>query len=997
MPPRGPKRSTITPNNHAAGLAPPGRRIVKQRSNTTLNGQSAPANGRPRTSTDPLQSPDAGVDSHTTSSSPSPSDAPLNDITPDETMGADQSCPNGRARTTSGTSIDDLEAHGAGNGTCGQTAIGGSQLTIDVKTATANASLHHQKSAFETATTILKACPLWDVIAILIILLQLPPTMISIVQFLFALLTFVPPTATTLNLPSLNEVMMGASGAPSFQTILLVDIVMFIAFVSLWAPVQNVALDLAQAVIAISLGGAAASKGGTSNSILSCITIIGLSHVIRTPFARQLGLNTLWAGLSKTGLQGLGNAPALDQLSQPSTRLHATHGLSRKIIGVHILTQGVVRLVRRWYLYSAAMNNKKTDSEFGPLSTASTPRTATSISDSGTETSSSASTDGRPPGPSPAHREKDKLSNTKKKKKQANHVRSQQPFWAALANAKVTFLKELENQQASSDSMEANAMDVVQIGNANFKNGMDRVWIREVWPSEISFGVCLPSRVPVQEEEDSPSQERNSKAFRVRLNKTDWSSTRINEEAVGLSAGDEQVDVWNGKIFGLTASTNYICEFIRVENGEVFYTTHITTQPLPSTEQGKFMIADFGTSFPNKNTAPATAVQPQSLRPLSPKTTLKNSIQAAEQQLEAQRNRIKRNKRDHKNTLTNLQKEVDSLNSRLSSNGGNDERQRQKVRQLEQSMQQAKVKESEIIAEIEEMGEIPADELQASKLKRTSWKQERDHLSISKKDYDECKARADRELSQAKADIANLLQKRQKLEQKAAKYNEQHVRLSSETNQSQEEQTRRLAKRDEELRNRGQIERRCIDQTAMMEHEEQSYLATGTKALEMARHLEELYNKNVQQQSMPTTPEGPLPGTTRISGIQHHNTFPGAQPSYQFPNMMQGLSEVAYHSNPTSMYREGGRGRSSSMLSGVSGFTDELDDYPLPAYSVVYPATNGAHSNRECRKSSAGSGSTSSASGTSSNMDPMSPAPKNLSPVFKSSPLSPPPTTAGIR
>lgn len=402
--------------------------------------------------------------------------------------------------------------------------------------------------------------------------------------------------------------------------------------------------------------------------------------------------------------------------------------------------------------------------------------------------------------------------------------------------------------------------------------------------------------------------------------------------------------------------------------------------------------------MPDNFTAPATAVQPQSLRPLSPKTTLKNSIQAAEQQLEAQRNRIKRNKRDHKNILTNLQKEVDSLNSRLSSNGGNDERQRQKVRQLEQSMQQAKVKEAELLAEIEEMGEIPADELQQSKLKRMSWKQEKDCLSISRKDHDECKARADRELSQVKADIASLLQKRQKLEQKAAKYNEQHDRLSAEKDQSQKARDSRVAKRCEELRNRGQIERKLMDHTAQMEQAEQGQFTRATKAIQMAGHLEELYNRNVQQQSMPTTPEGPLPGTTRISGLQHHNTFPGVQPGYQFPNMMHGFNDDAYHSNPTSKYREGGRGRSSSMLSGVSGFTDELDDYPLPAYSVVYPpVTNGAHSNRECRKSSAGSGSSSSASGGSSNLDPMSPAPKTLSPLFKNSPLSPPATTAGLR
>ncbi|KAE9985850.1 hypothetical protein BLS_004530 [Venturia inaequalis] len=974
MPPR--KRSGTQPdkspaNNHAVGLVPPTkRRPVKQKSTAYLNAANEPT----RTPTLPPHCPDAGLDLLPSPSPSSSSDGSLNDIPPTENMGADQSRPNGGVRTVSASVADDLEANG--------TANGASQLTIDVKTASGNASLHHQKTFLETATTILRACPLWDVIAMLIVLLQLPPTVVSVVQFLFALLTFVPPTATTLNLPSLNDIMAGASGAPSFQTILLVDVIMFIAFVSLWAPVQNVALDLAQAVIAISLGGAAASKGGTSNSILCCVFIIGISHLIRAQSARQFGLNALWAGLSKTGLRDIGNVPVVDVVSQPSTRLHATHGIARKIIGVHILTQGVVRLVRRWYLYSAAQNNKKADSEFGPLSTASTPRTGTSIGDSGADTTGSASTDGRPPGPSPAAREKEhKISNTKKKKKQANHVRSQQPFWAALANAKVTFLKELENQQASSDAMEANAMDVVQIGNANFKNGMERVWIREVWPTEISFGVCLPSRFPEQEETQPSQEQQNGKTIRVRLNRTDWSSTRIVEEAVGVEAGDEQVDVWNGKIFGLTASTNYICEFIRVDTGEVFYTTHITTQPLPSTEQ-----------------APATAVQPQSLRPLSPKTTLKNSILAAEQQLEAQRNRIKRNKRDHKNTLTNLQKEVDSLNSRLSSNGGNDERQRQKVRQLEQTMQQAKVKESELLAEIEELGEIPADELQQSKLKRTSWKHKKECLSVSRKDHDDCKARADRELSQVKADIANLLQKRQKLEQKASKYNEQHDRLCAEKEQSQKARDSRVAMRNEELRSRGQIERKLIEHTAQMELAEQSHFARATKAIQMATHLEELYTKNVQQQSMPTTPEGPLPGTTRISGLQHHNTFPGAQPGYQFPNMMHGFNDNAYHSNTTSTYREGGRGRSSSMLSGVSGFTDELDDYPLPAYSVAYtPVTNGAHSSRECRKSSAGSGSSSSPSGGSSNVDPLSPAPKTLSPVFKNSPMSPPATATGIR
>jgi hypothetical protein len=576
--------------------AAPGRRLPKQKSSSTLHQQATlAANGRRSTAPTPAQTahaaqPDVDIDLPRTAS-PS-SDAPADDPASDAKMGAGQSHHEGRARTASTASDADLEAHGSCNGSFDHT--NGSIVTSDLKPAAASAAarpcaVRPQKSMLATATTILKACPLWDVIAILIILLQLPPTIVSLVQFLFALLTFVPPVSGTSlsNLPSLHEVLLGASGAPSFQTIILVDAAMFIVFVCVWTPAQNLALDLAQAVIAISLGGAAAAKGGTSNSIVCCLSIIGFSHIIRLQFARQLGLNAIWSFLIKSGFRPPGGPPTLTDFPD---RLNAAHGWPRKLLGVHILTQGLVRLVRRWYLYSAAANElslKKVDPETSAFSALNIPRTTMPVGDSGPDTASSASTDGRPPGPSPATREKDRNSNSKRKKKQAHLVRSQQPFWAALANAKVTFLKELEHQQASLDAVEANAVDIEHIGNADFKNGKDRVWIKEVGATDISFGVCLPSLVQDSEDEDETESESKSKRFKVRLNRTDWSSTKINSESLGLSVGEEHFDEWSAKIFGLTASTNYICEFIRMDDGAVFCTTHITTQPAPSTEQGK--------------------------------------------------------------------------------------------------------------------------------------------------------------------------------------------------------------------------------------------------------------------------------------------------------------------------------------------------------------------------------------------------------------------------
>ncbi|KIW02775.1 uncharacterized protein PV09_05837 [Verruconis gallopava] len=986
MPPRLRRSGTHEKNStHATGLAPPSRRLLKHKSNGALNGSHL-TNGRTRPSVSPSHIDAAGLDNLSSNpSTPSPtSDLLVNDPTSDAKMGASFSTPDGRDRTASASSDDDLDAHGSSSGMSSRTTTACSPLKIDLKAASASPALSHQKTALATATTILKACPLWDVIAILIILLQLPPTIISVVQFLFAFLTFVSPTSGTsiANMPSLNEVLAGASGHPSLQTIVFLDLLMLLPFLFLWTPAQNLSLDLAQAVIAMSLGGAASSKGGTSASVFSCIFIIGISHLVRWDVARQFGFNFVWTGLVKSGLRSESDPPTLPRYPD---RLHVTHGWPRKLVGVHILAQGLTRLVRRWYIANEMSASKKMDAENGSLSTLNTPRTTTTFTETITDPPIGSSTDGRPPGPPPVPRKEDLMSSVKRKKKQANYVRSQQPFWAALANAKVTFLKELEHQQASLDAIEANAMDIGNIGNANFKNGRDRVWIKEVGSSEIAFGVSLPSVASEDKNVDEADSDQYVKRFRVRLNQTDWSSTRASEEALGVEVGEEKVDVWSGKIFGLTASTSYICEFVRVEDGATIFTTHITTQPAPSAEQ-----------------APTPSAQPPSLRPLSPTTTLRNSIQAAESKLEGYRNRLRRSKREHKNIVASLQREVDSLNARLSSNGGTDERLRQKVRQLEQSVQQAKAKEIEMLEEIASTSEIPAEEIQESNRVRAEWQSEKDRCSEAQKEYDAVKSETDREIAQLKSEILALVQKRQKYEQRKSKFIEQRQRLLSEANQSQEAQSRRYHEREIEARNRADTERRFQEQTALLERECQALWAKGGQYEARARYLEDLFNINLQQQSMPTTPEGPLPGTRGLNpGLQHHNTFPGLQPGFQFANTQAGASDPMIlslrSSDPLySLYRDG-RGRSSSMLSGISGFTDDLDENPLPQqhFSTFHPIGNGGAVGASSRKNSAGSrGSTSTGSNNSSTKDPMSPAPKSLSPLGKgyTSPLSPPPT-----
>jgi hypothetical protein len=455
------------------------------------------------------------------------------------------------------------------------------------------AASHSMAAMFSVPATILTSCPLRDVLAILILLLQLPPTVLTIVQCLFALLTFVPPQAGTplsalSAIPSFTDIFQGSGGTPSLFTTIFADAFILVIWLILWVPVQNFFLDLAQAVIAIALGGAAAGKNGTTNSIFICFTIILSNHLFRFRPLRQHVVHFLWTGLARGGLEFLTSPPSaptsLASFSSPQ-------GWLRSLLGIHILAQGVVRIIRRSLsrrdVAQSLQTGKKLDPEAGSLQRAN----STNL-DSNADVPNSSSNDGRPPGPSPAAQSKsDKASVSKKKRKQATQVRSQQPFWAALASTKVTVLKEMESSRAANDADEANAKDANHIGNAVWRSEDDRVWISEVGFSDISFRVSLFTGPEAQEQDEENSSVASgndqSKPFYIRVNGADWNSARIRE---GIPVGypeQEGTSFWMGEIFGLTALSNYFCEFVRGSDHEVFYSASLVTSASPVAELGK--------------------------------------------------------------------------------------------------------------------------------------------------------------------------------------------------------------------------------------------------------------------------------------------------------------------------------------------------------------------------------------------------------------------------
>lgn len=355
---------------------------------------------------------------------------------------------------------------------------------------------------------------------------------------------------------------------------------------------------------------------------------------------------------------------------------------------------------------------------------------------------------------------------------------------------------------------------------------------------------------------------------------------------------------------------------------------------------------------------PASITSPAAhpaLRPSSPTTTLKNSIASADQKLQDQRNRLKRNRKDHKVALANIKKELDNLTSRLGNAGGSDERQRQRVLQFNQTIRQAEEATADLEIQLEMLGDIPEEEANEAATVKQEWKKERSHKNSIENEFENAKAEAERQISSIKSDIASVIQKRERLQQRQSRVNEQHDKLTAANNEDMSVRTRKQHERFTALQVRAETESQYRNAINNLERRAAEYNAATNQLSQSI-----MVHEQAQHQSVPATPESVLAG---IHGLSSQST---PYSSFTYPSLTS-------HVNSTPGSLRNGRGRSSSMLSNVSGFTDGFDE---PVSSIVPVLTNPFHHALMNGKGShSGSGSSGSSSQSSSQRDPMSPVP----------------------
>lgn len=852
--------------------------------------------------------------------------------------------------------------------------IGGSGLvdddhrSIDVN-AMKNSDVHRDSGPLELATTVLKSLPMQDTLAILIILTHVPSLSLTIIYTAFTFLTFVPPVTASSGMNiTLASIFDGSSTMPSLFTLGCMDLFFLLVWLFLWQPVQDIILDFAKPVIAITLGGGASAKGATSRGVTACFTWVLVHHLLR-------GTRSHWSRFIRQIPEEWRVPFIFSGTLNPEAAVYDkrnAYGLVRSVLAIHILTQGLVRYIREWYLRREKVHaaTGASDPEAGKLQGG--------MVDAANETSSSAADNDV--GPQLAHHP----ATAKKKRKQSAQVRLQQPLWAALASTKIVVMKEYEQSHAASETAGTNATDIHNLGSAPFDRQPRQIWISYIGSDEVCFSTSEFAR-----QSSELSQESNSggidayKPFFVKVNNALWQPTRL----FPIEDSDEETEGtrWTGDIYGLRPVSKYVCEFVDSQTNKVIFTTSIRTAQ---------------ETFRESDGASPAVCDGKHLQPDSPTTTLKTSIGAAEARLAEEKNRLKLLRKDCKTKINALKKENELTDNQLSSAGSHDEKYRQKIRQQETQKAQAE-REMEGLAEQIKNFEVALELNDRKKKVERAYAAEKKLFDAARKEFEDYKAKLEGNIKAKEVERSNLNTRRNKVAMRIAKAETELNNMTDANNRGLDEVERRRQEHNAWEEQCAHITRNYEDRIAQVRNANiarvehirgaQSQLSSFHEYLNSANglpydiptaHHHHSHHHHHQQQAQPQSTL-PSPSTSTW------NMNPAAPPHYPMSMWTGSLSDLTQ--NSSAMMAHGNspnrhhlptaapfksrssklKGRSSSMLSDVSGFTQSSDEdvteSPIAPYHALRSSQRGEGGGA---MGDGGSGS----SGSDSVREPSSPA-----------------------
>ncbi|KAI5286760.1 hypothetical protein KEM52_001873, partial [Ascosphaera acerosa] len=774
------------------------------------------------------------------------------------------------------------------------------------------------------ASTILKACPVYDTVAILIFLLQLPPIVLTLVQFLFASLTFMPPAGISASsLTSNFDIFQGPAGTPSLSTMIAMDAFCLLIWgLFMWTWAQNFAIDLAHVQVAITLGGGSSSaRNGTGVNMLCVLPVLAL-HLVRSQGVQDAVIGWLLsakvvsaemldrfaAAIPADLRSALALAPRHASFSPSSTHpssstSHHHHRQQqqppswiRSLLAVHILAQAGTAMARR----AMAQNRTPTpsrgmDSESavglssqvdyypggggdGGLLIGGAAASASDAASPGAHhTHSHAHSHANTP---PAIKEtRERISSAKKRRRQANQVRSRQPFWAALASTKVTILRDMSHatllhpmseedldagviQDVWITSIESSAVHFAASGfaiaDSNDLVGLDPVYAAQHAAAASSVAAAAHAAAGAsgdsslggpqlrnaassaaslaQAQSTQPSSLEQQLAdsshlspFQVYVNGALWATVSVTP--VPQNPDEPTLVRWRGEISGLAPDCTYSCSFVRKDTGAQVSVMSVKTARKPESA-----------AFPSSLNNPPRP----SLRPSSPLTTMKNSVISMEEQLAQRRQNLRKAKGDQKATITRLRKEVESYANRLKS-ASDENKQRQRILQLERTIKQTEEQIQALAQRVKDCENVPELERAEWRRARSRFDSEMERLAELRRELDQSRKASNEQVAAAEAEFNTSVQKRERLQARAARLTEQLERITVANEKGMNERERHAADQLAREQERAAIEAGFLDQITLLTNSVHDYQGRTASLWSQANAIDQAFQAQQQK------------------------------------------------------------------------------------------------------------------------------------------------------
>lgn len=290
----------------------------------------------------------------------------------------------------------------------------------------------------------------------------------------------------------------------------------------------------------------------------------------------------------------------------------------------------------------------------------------------------------------------------------------------------------------------------------------------------------------------------------------------------------------------------------------------------------------------------------------------------------------------------------------------------------------------EISLEIDSLEAVPENDSEQWREKKELWEQAKDLQSRTREDLMRHRDTADREKSAALAEEVTTRQKRERLQSRGVKLNDQLERLQSAAVQELDDQERKHQEHAALIADRRQIEERSREQIANLQRSVQEVQYHTQQTRQQAQMIESAFRQHhligTASQTGRQTPGRQTPDRDPV-GTTHYR--PTSVSGFRFPAFTTPEHAAPILSNPLSLRQEN-RPRSTSLLSGNSVYTDFFDQDPAPPMPSSR-AMETIRGQQPSRSSGSGSGS------ISSQRDPISPiggsAPRRSSGEKRSSPI----------